>query len=545
MHCLLIAAILCLFSDTAHGQFVPPSPTRFLNFLLNNRFPGGGIPLSYDVKPTYYWKNITKGNILIPHPYAENSTSTQPQCQNQVVNGSAMNAYTFETEKLIIALGLDIYDGAVWCTALIQLGQIDVCHDFLTNTLEAHRTLQFQDIRGDAPCVGIISNGECSDPQQTGHCGFCYGDNPNNRSLDVNHALMFKAICDIWDVGGTIDERCPSLNQTWKWNSYNPVLGENSWAQLIAPMHYLYNSTNGSLQNVPDTSPELLMATNFLGALELLAAGNTGGFYYGPHNMWSQDGSDTGYSISTENQASTLAGLKMLRQVIAANPNSVYQNQLQRIDGYIAGLKKFILGAYNVSLGYFVQGATYMANTTTLTYNGGEVPFAVDCQTWVSSVLGSELIDSTFGAGTTLNLWSTVKNIAGYGLKYGMVKGVGYSSNAYENGGQVFSGEWTFGAMNWLRILINNGTLTDAQKQELKIELTYMRSCIESELVVKFPVQKTSTESHSVLYSDIRYWIPFGWYANAIPALSSTSWAVFYDLGFNPLMMDGTYRSEY
>lgn len=38
---------------------------------------------------------------------------------------------------------------------------------------------------------------------------------------------------------GTQDKRCPTLNgavNTWKWNDYRPVLGENVWAQMIAPL---------------------------------------------------------------------------------------------------------------------------------------------------------------------------------------------------------------------------------------------------------------------------------------------------------------------
>ena len=72
-----------------------------------------------------------------------------------------------------------------------------------------------------------------------------------------------------------------------------------------------------------------------------------------------------------------------------------------------------------------------------------------------------------------------------------------------------------------------------------------MRSCIESELVQTLPVQKTGTSAPSVLYSNIRYYIPFGWWANDIPATSSTAWAVAVDLKFNPFMLDGSYTSDY
>jgi hypothetical protein len=234
----------------------------------------------------------------------------------------------------------------------------------------------------------------------------------------------------------------------------------------------------------------------------------------------------------------------MFREVIKAKPsNPTLQGVLPTVEGYITGLNKFILGAYNTTLGYFVQGASYNASTSTLRYFY-DADFATDCQTWGSSVLGQELIDATYGPGTTFNLWGTLKNIAGYQMQYGMIKGVGYTANSYADL-MVFSGEWTFGAMNWLRIMINNSTLSDDIKANMVIEVNYMRQCIESQLVVKYPVQKGTDPHHSTLYANQRYWIPFGWYANAIPALASTAWTVFFDLGFNPLMMDGSFRSNY
>eukprot|EP00759_Apiculatamorpha_spiralis_P050691 PhF_6_TR4865/c0_g1_i1/m.6824 len=523
----------------ASAQTPIPTPDRFVPFLTNNRFPGGGLPLSYDVKPTFYWKNVTKDGTLLPKWYT--TPTYVPQCNNSMIPPKDMNAYAFETEQLITALGLDIYDGATWCIAMTLSGHAADCQGFLENNLALHKTLQFNDIRGDAACNGIISKGQCQDPQGTGHCGFCYGD--NGVSLDSDHALFFREICDIWSVQNTVDLRCPWMNTTWTWNSYDPVLGENAWAQLIAPMFYLYNTTNGGQQPVPDSSLELIMAANFVStALPSIQAGNSGAFYYGPHNMWSMDGSDSGYSISTENQASLLAGLKGFLKILQLNPSSQYQSLVPQVQGYVQGLKKYLLGAYNKTLGYFVQGALYNATTQTLIYNA-TAPFATDCQTWVSTVLGSDLIDTTLGAGTTLNLWQTTKAIAGYGLQFGMVKGVGYS-NKYISG-QVFSGEWSLGAMNWLKLLIHNSSYTNDQKAFLQTELTYMRNCIESELVVSYPVQQGSDPYPSVLYANVRYWIPFGWYANAIPSLSSTAWTVFYDLNVNPLMIDGSYRSEY
>jgi hypothetical protein len=40
--------------------------------------------------------------------------------------------------------------------------------------------------------------------------------------------------------------------------------------------------------------------------------------------------------------------------------------------------------------------------------------FAVDCQTWVMSVLGAPTIDGWFGSGTALNIWNTAMKLGGY-----------------------------------------------------------------------------------------------------------------------------------
>jgi hypothetical protein len=353
-------------------------------------------------------------------------------------------------------------------------------------------------------------------------------------------------ISDYWAIQGTVDARCPEKNMMWTWNDYKPVLGENAWANFLGPLVSYYNISNGNVDAMDDASPELTLATNLLTSLSAMKVGTLGAFYYCPRNTWFTYNLslDFGSTVSVENQASLLAGLKALRYIINKKQTSTYKSLLPQIDGYIAGLQTFLLSAYDPTVGYFRQGGTYDPKSGSFQWHQGDVPgFAVDCQTWVGSVLGPAIIDGKYGAGTSLNLWATVKNTAGYQLQFGMVKGVGYTTNAYA--GQVFSGEWTFGAINWLRIMQNYNGYSPAQQSQLGIEATYMRSCIESELVVFYAVQRTGTNASSVLYAGQRYYIPFGWWANNLPATSSTAWAVAVDLGFNPLMLDGSYRSDY
>ena len=93
----------------------------------------------------------------------------------------------------------------------------------------------------------------------------------------------------------------------------------------------------------------------------------------------------------------------------------------------------------------------YNAKTKTFEWTPAEGNFAVDCQSWVATALGSSLIDEWHGHGTTLKLWETTKRLAGYAKQSnGMVKGVGYTLNAAD---QACSGEWSYGVANWLQVL--------------------------------------------------------------------------------------------
>jgi hypothetical protein len=89
------------------------------------------------------------------------------------------------------------------------------------------------------------------------------------------------------------------------------------------------------------------------------------------------------------------------------------------------------------------------------------------------SVLGAPTVDGWFGAGTALSIWETAMKLGGYvydciviifsllfkknklivGIRYDpssdTVQGMGYSMNQQA---EAFSGEWTFGAINMLRI---------------------------------------------------------------------------------------------
>jgi len=508
-------------------------PTRFKGFLDENISPGSKMPLSYNVYPSTYFDDVpdSKKN----HDY--NNATYVASCNKKWIEPKAMEKYEFQTETYLTNLGLNIYDGAIWCIAKSLLGGADEAMAYITNVLGADKTFQFGDIRGDAACKGDMYTGGCKDPEQAGACGFCYGD--DLVSLGKENAFFFRMIGDYYGLQGTIDQRCPDLGHEWTWNDYKPILGENAWAQLLGPLTTAYIQAGRSYSGVSGTA--LKLANSITVALRAMRVGDLGAFYYSPHNAYFYHNMNAGATVSTENQASLLAGMKAYAQVLNAQEKHTEWCEVQ---GNIADIKRYLLSAWDSKERYFRQGGTYDRKTKKFTWAQGDSPkFAVDCQTWVGTVLGPQMVDDNFGAGASIQLWQEVKKRAGYRKQAsGFVKGVGYTDNSIS--GEVLSGEWTLGAINWLRVLAAHKGYNTSVRQALQNEADYMRAAIDSELLMDAPTQNGTTHTQMKYASD-RYYIPFGWWANPIGAIASTAWAVAVDSNFNPLMLNGAYSSEY
>jgi len=46
-------------------------------------------------------------------------------------------------------------------------------------------------------------------------------------------------------------------------------------------------------------------------------------------------------------------------------------------------------------------------------------------------------------------------------------------------------------------------------------------------------------EDGGYMYANKRYFIPWGWYSNAVGSLCSTSWSIFNKYEFNPFILGG------
>ena len=637
------------------SKYDVPDPSRFSPFLEYNVASESKMPLSFSQWPRNYFDIIpdglrTKSFTTDTYVYSCLTSKVSPQ---GMVNGTLMNEYTLQTEKYLAILGLDIYDGSLWSIANSILGNVDTVSDYLQNVVLEARTFQLQDIKADKACVGDMFSGKCSDPTQAGACGLCYGD--EMKSLSKQNGLLFRLISDYWAIQGTVDPRCPDLGHLWTWNDYKPILGENAWALLLGPLTAAVKKY-GSVDKIPSTSVEFQLAENTIPALEALRTSITdstkagyGAIYYSANNAFFYAGStnpDAGATVSVENQASTLAALRAFDFVLSKQDQTLYKSLRCRVAKLISGLETFLLSSFNGQ--FFRQGGAYNRTTAVWTWAQvkGQPGFAVDCQTWVATVLGSKLIDSKFGNQATYKLWQTLKSMAGYGKQAdGTVKGVGYTNvdatqfvaNSTTEAGpsvvltmlgdsstfnksdfsdkisyivgesprfipvlnvtagpqtssnekttlvtfvflrqgdetafaetqkfytmmntkdsqqkaylgvisciipEVLSGEWTFGAINWARVIVNeSGYPADVINSIIK-DADFMRSSLESELLMSTPVQSGFETHPSMAYANLRYYIPFGWWANPLPSMASTSWAVAVDSSMNPLHILGRY----
>jgi hypothetical protein len=443
-----------------------------------------------------------------------------------------MDNYRFQTEQMLTTLGLNLYDAAIREIALTLLGHGSVAQQYEAETLVADKTFQFGNIRGSATCAGIMYNGKCNDPQQVGACGFCYG--MNGVTLDSKHAYFFRMLSDVYSFEGTINQMCPEKNLAWTWNDYRPVTGENAWANFIGPLQVAFLLTGRNVNGILDSSSAMQLAVIMFQAFQITQLPN-GAIEYAPWNTYDYLNPALGSTASTENAASSLAALQIFLYVLQNNPTTQYKSLIPAVQSVITGILGYLKSAYNPTLGYFLQGGTYYNGTWQWNTNPASM-FAVDCQTWVMSVLGAPTVDSWFGAGAALKIWETTKQLGGYVFEAstGTVQGVGFSMNQYA---EVLSGEWSFGAINMLRIFAIQYT-DPAVQQTLLNQAATIRQNIESRLTFVDNTLKSSV----VYYANKRYTIPWGWYSNPIPATSSISWAVMVDSNFNPFVLGGSYN---
>jgi hypothetical protein len=143
--------------------------------------------------------------------------------------------------------------------------------------------------------------------------------------------------------------------------------------------------------------------------------------------------------------------------------------------------------------------------------------------------LGPQWIDDNFGAGAAMQIWQNTKKHSGYYDQSGVLRGVGFT-----DGHRVLAVEWTSGAILCARILAREFESWNPQwAQEASRDAITMREGVEE---VKI---KLEDGSEAYLYANKRHFIPFGWWANAIPSIVASAWVILIDYDFNPFVLGG------
>jgi hypothetical protein len=358
------------------------------------------------------------------------------------------------------------------------------------------------------------------------------------------------------------DEHGGRLNKQVTWADWLPLTGENAWAFITGPLQSMYLLG----EKVDAHSPALRTAIRILWAMQRMQS-PIGAFYYATNGANGNDGKPVPEGlIAVEHNVSSLGALTILQKTIQSIPNWLNNPELTAANNVInimlfggnmpqggttSGILSFLKNhAWDQEKQYFILGGAYKkgkfeANRT----------FAVDSNSWGLLALGPKTVDSWFGKGMSYTVWQNTRTAGGYLGSDGKLWGVGFIQE--EPGKQVLSGEWTAGAISAVHMLIDyyekNGGLTESQLASLKADqqnmlehLLYLRSDLYNQNKFKDGgidanyLTKVPEGQLGVFYTNRRYYITFGWYANPVPYTASTAWTVMLSYWFNPFGYQGS-----
>lgn len=566
------------------------------------------LPLSYYSTATYwgeYVGNLPGNNLSVTDVYNPGDYTLTPDTSTPGAN--------LQAERVNAFYGTDIYDGSCWQIALALCAKNNLTSpsgENLFTILESQDKLLMVGYDGNAPQTQPGANRATTKNDDT----FSY----NGQSItDPTKAYFFRMVTRNWlshdpFMGTeyikyvTADNLPPNPDYQKgmiTWQDWKPITGENAWGLFIGPLQSASLKKESAQESfIPFSSDSVQNALGTLYALSCMQS-QLGGVYYACKGSLGNQGSQPvdPFEVSVENNASTLGGLLIFKQVLtdelAHDPN-LSSDQKSQIQAALATINTMINGGKTPQgkstkgiLRFFKENAWDSANG--IFYQGGDAnnpekssdwvptvePKAVDVNTWGVSVLGQPLIDSWYGFGSCYTLWQNVKSWGGFYGPDQTLWGVGYSdqdgngSNGnYENG--IISAEWTAGAINMTRCLITQyqNAVSDpsysqdeqqkaaAYVQDLKKDHDSMFQHLMTLRTDQYQTQSAYANVRpknyeqlipipagklSFVYASKRYMIPFGWFANPIPSLTSTSWSLMLHYNFNPFSPNGSYNAPF
>jgi len=264
-------------------------------------------------------------------------------------------------------------------------------------------------------------------------------------------------------------------------------------------------------------------------------------------------------NVSNENNFSAYASLKALSFVLETyysggdpaldEAKSITDKALKGLDSwFMTHLIPSKIAAENV-----ISQGGHVTFDGQYKPQGGDQAFAVDCQTWGLLVFGQAKFDQYYGSTTTAyDLWQATKRLAGYYIGDNLA-GVGYTTPRVNQTTvhDIWSGEWTWGAVFMTKKLsdeyrkIGKAAWADSLMADSASMVKFMSEQVEPGEDGVWKSGGLVQVDGSYLYANRRFFIPWGWYANPIGATSSTGWAVFHDMQYNPFVLGGGGNSTF
>ena len=504
--------------------------------------------------------------------------------------------------------GLNLYDAGTWEIALALSNEFEMQYVYERQVLDHASTGSdvaaggLKDIRADTkdfqygpskvlgnalPMVTLPAN--ASNPNDPGGAG---------ANTKMNGAYFYRMISDCYNCEDPLLGKYSYnfvYNKTadptgsgpsWDtsgliiWNDWKPITGEQAWATMIGPLNFLHVLYNGSIPKFSSFAaapPQVQLGISILPAVSAMQSA-PGSMYHCPKgtDMFPAD-NDEAENVSNENNFSMYAGLRILEFILAGAgagaTDPVIAKAKTDVDKLIAGLEKWF------ETGLFSEP---LATGNRVVYQGGHVSFAgqytpvgiqeyagfaVDCQTWGLATLvpykGLKWVEGKLGAGGAAKLWTEVKTRAGHFVN-GSIAGVGftevieYNATTKKNvtAHEVWSAEWSFGAVTMLRTLAEAYTAAGQASQATSLLAdagTIMKAvmtptcmgglnnnCTKEQGGAPYSTPQVPVAGNGgMLYANTRFFIPWGWYANPVSSLCSTSWSIMAQHSFNPFVLGG------
>jgi hypothetical protein len=378
------------------------------------------------------------------------------------------------------------------------------------------------------------------------------------------------------------------------WSDWKPITGDNAWGLLVGPLQaaYIHFVKGGGRRCVPFAEVPVQNAIAVLPAFAALQSG-IGAIYYAPAGTVQNQGAVpvNPHQVSTENNVSVYAGLRILRATLACErgaDDAVTQDSRGRIGSSLQLIDTLLSGGvlpdgrHTRGLEDFLRNHAWRDGelvTAGVADEPGDAsgwhpmpePKAVDVITWGVAALGARQIDAWHGFGAAFHMWEHLKRWGAYG-EGPMLIGVGYS-DADGNGtapdgrfrAGVLSGEWTAGTLVMVRNMIRHyQAIAHEDRQAAQAQAFVAQLHADEEamltglqelryrryLMAHLPGKPAGygglmagpdspVPSDPYLYASRRYRVPFGWWANPLPSTAASAWAILVADHYDPFGYGG------